>query len=52
LTAARAREFDDQLETLVRRYRVDDVVQLSVSARITWGRPGEVDGPVRRARYE
>jgi SAM-dependent methyltransferase len=39
LTAARAQEFDDQLEMLVRRYDAGDIVQLPVRARITWGRP-------------
>ena len=43
LTAARAQEFDAQLETLVRRYGGGDIVQLPVRARIAWGRP-VVDG--------
>ena len=43
LTAEWAQEFDDQLETLVRRYGGGDIVQLPVRARITWGRP-VVDG--------
>jgi SAM-dependent methyltransferase len=43
LAAARAQEFDDQLETLVRQYGGSDIVQLPVRARMTWGRP-VVDG--------
>jgi len=37
--AGRAREFDEQLTALVRRYCRDDVVELAVEARIVWGRP-------------
>ena len=39
LSPERAREFDDQLTTLVRRSCPDDIVLVPVRARITWVRP-------------
>jgi SAM-dependent methyltransferase len=39
LQAGRAREFDDKLGTLLRRYCPDDAVYLPVQAGIVWGRP-------------
>ena len=39
MQVGRAREFDDKLETVLRRYCPDDTVSLPVQARIVWGRP-------------
>ena len=39
LSPERAREFDDQLTTLVRRSCPDDIVLVPVRARISWVRP-------------
>ena len=39
LTTERAREFDERLKRLVRRYCPDDVVYLPLRARVTWLRP-------------
>jgi SAM-dependent methyltransferase len=39
LSAERAQAFDEQLATLVRRACSDDIVPVSVRARITWVRP-------------
>ena len=39
LSADRAREFDDELRALVRRYCGSEVARLPVQARIAWGRP-------------
>ena len=40
LTAARAREFDEKFETVLRPYRVDGTVGVMVQARLVWGWPG------------
>jgi len=39
LATERAREFDDKLKTLLRRYWPDDTVLLPLEARIIWGSP-------------
>jgi hypothetical protein len=39
LSVERAHAFDDQLTTLVRRSCPDDIVPVSVRARVTWVRP-------------
>lgn len=39
LETGRAREFDGELRTLLRRYCRDDIVQFPVEARIVWARP-------------
>jgi len=39
LGADRAREFDDKLKALLTRYCSQEIVSLSVQARIAWGRP-------------
>lgn len=39
LEGERAREFDDKLKALLRRYCRDDIVQLPVEASIVWARP-------------
>jgi SAM-dependent methyltransferase len=43
LPVAHAREFDDGLKALVRRFCRDDTVRLTVRARVCWGRPGGLD---------